>query len=417
MSAAADRTPTPDGARIMAHIEALAAISESSAGLTRRYLTPQHRRANDQVAAWMQDAGMTVREDAVGNVIGRYAGDDADAPALMIGSHLDTVIMAGKYDGMLGVVTAIECVRTLHARGVRLPFAIEVIGFCDEEGARFHSTYLGSRAVAGTFEPSLLERQDDDGIRMAEAMVAFGLDPGRVAEAARPADELLGYLELHIEQGPVLDKQGLASAVVTAIAGATRWVVTVAGAAGHAGTVPMALRRDALTAAAECALAVEDVARSFDATVGTVGRFAVAPGASNVIPGTVEFSVDLRAAEDRRRSELSAEIERRWREIATRRRVEIDIETVHEASSVACAPRLRRQIAAAIAREQGDIVELPSGAGHDAAAMAALTDVGMIFVRCHGGVSHDPDERIAAADAEAGARILLDVIEHFDPTG
>jgi allantoate deiminase len=377
MSSDSPLQTTSIGAEIMDRVEALAKISESSDGLTR------------------------------------YPAQNDDAPTLMIGSHLDTVIMAGKYDGILGVVTGISCVRALHNRGKHLPFAVEVIGFCDEEGARFQSTYLGSRAVAGTFDGALLECSDENGIRMHDAMIAFGLDPSRIQEAARYPEELLAYIELHIEQGPVLEEQCLATGVVTGIAGANRFVVTVNGAAGHAGTVPMHLRRDALLAAAECSLAVETIVQEYRNTVGTVGRLEVSPGAPNVIPGQVVFSVDLRSTEDHLRLNASADIERQWHDIALRRGVEINAELMHAAPSARCAPHLQRQIAAAIARAEERVLELPSGAGHDAAAMSAVTDVGMIFVRCTGGISHNPDEAIMAADAEAGAQVLLDVIENF----
>ncbi len=217
------------GAEIMSRIDDLAALSESPDHLTRRYLTPEHRQANDLVGQWMREAGMTVRQDAVGNIIGRYEGVSEGLPAIIIGSHLDTVVMAGKFDGMLGVVTGIACVGGLNRQGRRLPFAVEVIGFADEEGVRFQSTYLGSRALTGRFEQMLLARRDAVGISLAEAMTAFGLDPARIGAAARQAQDVLAYLELHIEQGPVLEGQGLPVGVVTSIAGATRLVVTLAG--------------------------------------------------------------------------------------------------------------------------------------------------------------------------------------------
>jgi allantoate deiminase len=290
---------------------------------------------------------------------------------------------------------------------------VEVVGFADEEGARFQSTYLGSRALAGTFDTTLLERRDGDGISMAEALRAFGLDPGRIGDAARKPEDVAAYLELHIEQGPVLESEGLAVGVVTAIAGATRLVVTVAGVAGHAGTVPMALRQDALMAASECVLAVEKVAAARSNGVGTVGRMRVEPGATNVIPGKVTFSVDLRAAEDEPRKAAVAELDSRLREIAARRSVDVSVETVHEAASITCAPRIVEQIDQAI-EEQGErVFRLPSGAGHDAAAMADITDVGMIFLRCKGGISHNPDESITQDDASAGTSLLLKIIENF----
>jgi allantoate deiminase len=407
------KLPHHVGAGIMARIGELAVLSESPGGLTRRYLTTEHRQANELVGGWMRDAGMNVHQDAIGNIVGRYEGVSESLPALIIGSHLDTVVMAGRYDGMLGVLTGIACVQSLCERGIRLPFAVEVVGFADEEGARFQSTYLGSRALAGTFDTTLLERRDGDGISMAEALRAFGLDPGRIGDAARKPEDVAAYLELHIEQGPVLESEGLAVGVVTAIAGATRLVVTVAGVAGHAGTVPMALRQDALMAASECVLAVEKVAAARSNGVGTVGRMRVEPGATNVIPGKVTFSVDLRAAEDEPRKAAVAELDSRLREIAARRSVDVSVETVHEAASVTCAPRIVEQIDQAI-EEQGErVFRLPSGAGHDAAAMADITDVGMIFLRCKGGISHNPDESITQDDASVGTSLLLKIIENF----
>ena len=398
---------------IMSMIEALAAISETKDGLTRRYLTAEHRRANDLVHEWMTSAGMKVWQDAAGNVIGRYEGEREGLPAVMIGSHLDTVVNAGRYDGMLGVVTGIDCVRSLEHRGLRLPFAVEVIGFADEEGARFQSTYLGSRAVAGTFDTKLLSRRDQEGTSMADAMSDFGLEPARIGEAARDPGDVLAYLELHIEQGPILEAEGIAAGVVTAIAGATRLAVMVDGLAGHAGTAPMGLRRDALAAASECVLALERIAASHPSTVGTVGQMSVLPGASNVVPGRVMFSIDLRAAEDSFRQAAMNELYIRLNEIAARRNVEIFREIVHEAPSVACSDAIMTRIEDALSAEGQRVLRLASGAGHDAAAMADLTDVGMIFLRCEGGLSHNPDEAITESDALTGGRILLRVLESF----
>ena len=361
----------------------------------------------------MREAGMQVHQDAIGNIIGRYEGKRAGAPALLIGSHLDTVVMAGKYDGMLGVVTAIQCVQDLHRRGVQMPFAIEVVGFADEEGVRFQSTYLGSRAIAGTFRKELLEARDSDGMTMANALRAFCLDPNQINTAAKRPEDVIAYLELHIEQGPVLESMDEPVGVVTAIAGATRRMVTLSGVAGHAGTVPMGHRQDALLAAAECALAVEEVASQRTHCVATVGRIEVAPGATNVIPGSVTFSIDIRADEDVKRIEALAELDPWLEKIADKRGCTLNVETVHEANSVACAPWIVRQIETAISTDESRVVRLPSGAGHDAAAIADLTDVGMIFVRCAGGISHNPDETITEADASTGAELLLRVIENF----
>ncbi|MDW8469750.1 MAG: hydantoinase/carbamoylase family amidase [Burkholderiales bacterium] len=269
----------------MQRADALARFSELAGGVTRVSLSPEQRAANEAVLGWMREAGMRARLDAVGNCVGRYEGERDDLPCLMIGSHLDTVRDAGRYDGILGVLAGIECVHALAAAGVRLPFAIEVVGFADEEGVRFGTTFLGSKAVAGTFDPAALEATDRDGVRLADAMRAFGLDPARIGEAAHPRGSVLAYAELHIEQGPVLEAEGLPVGVVTAIAGATRYRLEIEGVAGHAGTVPMRLRRDALAAAAECALAVESRAAADPDIVATVGILEALPGAMNVIPG------------------------------------------------------------------------------------------------------------------------------------
>jgi len=359
---------------------------------------------------------MRAHIDAIGNVCGRYEGERPGLPCLMLGSHYDTVRDAGEWDGPLGLITAISCVANLNRNGRRMPFAIEVVGFADEEGVRFASTLLGSRAVAGTFDESVLSARDQAGIALRDALKDFGLDPGHIGVAARRRRELLAYLELHIEQGPVLEEQQLPVGVVTAIAGATRLSVRLAGMAGHAGTVPMALRRDALTGAAECIGAIEEFCRTDDGgLVGTVGYIHAAPGATNVIPGQVSFTMDIRAPTDQRRKRAVTDMVRRIEAIAKRRKLELQLNVTHENRTVPCAPWLKEQIAEAIAAEGFRVFELPSGAGHDGMAMIDVADVGMIFVRCRGGVSHHPDEHVELADADAGARVLLRIIENFRP--
>ena len=406
-SAAPPLLPPDCGDRLMRRLDALAEISESDGALTRRFATPEHRRANDLVADWMRQAGMAVHEDAIGNVIGRYEGERPDRPAIMLGSHLDTVVDAGRYDGMLGVLSGLAVVEHLYASGRRLPLAVEVIGFADEEGVRYQSTFLGSRALAGALEASMLELVDRDGLALGEALRAFGHDPERLADAIRPPGTLAAYLEVHIEQGPVLEHEGLGVGIVGAIAGATRLAVTVNGEAGHAGTVPMALRRDALAAAAECVLAIESLCANDAELVGTVGELEVVPGASNVIPGRVRFTVDLRSPRDARRHEAIAELERRFGEVAGRRGAEIAIEPVHAADGIVCDAAVTRHLERAIADCGLEPRTLTSGAGHDAMVMAGLTRTGMIFVRCRGGVSHNPAESITAEDAALGAEVLL----------
>jgi len=408
-------TTEPSGTRIVERCEALARCSEETAALTRVFLSPEQRAAAGLVQGWMREAGMGARVDEIGNVVGRYEGAAARAPCLMLGSHLDTVRNAGKYDGMLGVVAAIDCVHALHARGVRLAHAIEVVGFADEEGVRFGSTLLGSRAVAGTFDAKVLDGRDARGLSMREALRDFGLDPAHVGRAARRREDVLAYAELHIEQGPVLEAEGLPVGVVTAISGATRYTVDVQGMAGHAGTVPMSLRQDALAAAAECVLAVEARCRSESDVVGTVGRIEAAPGATNVIPGTVRFTIDVRAPLDSQRRAAAADVEAAIAAICARRDVGVTIARTYEERTTACAPWLQEQIGLAIAAEGLPVRRLASGAGHDAMAIADLTDVGMLFVRCRGGISHNPLEAITAEDAALSARVFLRFAENFRP--
>src|SRR5258705_13635565 len=404
------------GQEIVRRIDALSAISETPAHLTRIFLTPEHRAAADLLLSWMQEAGMVSHLDAIGNVCGRYEGDRPGLPCLMLGSHYDTVRDAGKWDGPLGLITAISCVGAMHKRGQRWPFAIEVTGFADEEGVRFASTLLGGRAIAGTFDESVLGVRDSAGTSMRDALSRFGLDPDHIGAAARARSELLAYLELHIEQGPVLESQDLPVGVVTAISGATRLAASLTGMAGHAGTVPMPVRRDALAGAAECIVAIEEFCRTGrSGLVGTVGSINALPGATNVIPGQVSFTIDIRAPSDAHRKLPVTHNVRQIEKIARRPKLQLQIEVTHENRTVPCAPWLKDQLSEAIAGEGYRVFELPSGAGHDGMAMIDIGDVAMLFVRCRGGISHHPDEHVELADVNAGARVLLRLIENFRP--
>jgi allantoate deiminase len=404
------------GDEIVGRIDLLATISEMPEQLARIFLSPEHRTAADLLLTWMREAGMAAHLDAIGNVCGRYEGDRPGLPCLMLGSHYDTVRDAGKWDGPLGLISAICCVADLNRRGRRLPFAVEVVGFADEEGVRFASTLLGSRAVAGTFDESVLNAPDHGGVSMRDALIKFGLDPEQIAAAARARRELHAYVELHIEQGPVLEQQNLAVGVVTAISGATRLAAKLTGMAGHAGTVPMAMRRDALAGAAECIGMVEEFCKTDQAgLVGTVGTIDALPGATNVIPGLVSFTLDIRAPTDPHRQRAVADIVRRIEAIANRRNLALQLDVTHENRTVPCAPWLKAQVAGAVAAEGHPVFELPSGAGHDGMAMIDITDVAMLFVRCRGGISHNPAEHVELADADAGARVLLRLVENFRP--
>lgn len=401
--------------RILRRIGELAAISDSPDGLTRICYSPEHRRAADLILAWMTEAGLAARMDEIGNVIGRYEGETPGLPCLMLGSHFDTVRNAGKWDGPLGVLTALECVAEIARTGARLPFALEVVGFVDEEGVRFSATLLGSRAIAGTFDEGVLEAKGADGLTMREAMAAFGLKAGAINKAARRRGDIHAFVELHIEQGPVLEAEDLPAGVVTAISGASRFMIELEGMAGHAGTVPMHLRRDALAGAAECISAIERLCRGEAGLVGTVGQIGAEPGATNVIPGRVRFTADIRAPGDQLRRDAVAAVIDAIDEIASLRGLKARITKTHENGTALCAPWLRDQLGAAIEASGHRVLELPSGAGHDGMAMIDITDIAMLFVRCRGGVSHHPDEHVSEEDVAAGARILLRFIEHFRP--
>ena len=404
-----------DARRVLERIDALASCSSEDGALTRVFLSPQHRAANKLVAGWMREAGLTPRIDAIGNAVGRYEGERPGLPCLMLGSHLDTVRNAGKFDGMLGVVVAIECVAALHRAAVRLPFALEVVGFADEEGVRFQSTLLGSRAVAGTFDADVLQAVDAEGISMADAMRSFGLDPARIRNAARSRDEVLAYVELHIEQGPVLEREGLPVGIVTAINGAARFAIEIIGEAAHAGTVPMIGRRDALTAAAEAVLAVERLCTIQPDLVGTVGRISAFPGALNVIPGAAQLSIDVRSADDATREDAERAIENALDGICARRGVQLRMTRLHASRATPCAEWLMGQLATVISARGMRVRKLASGAGHDATAMRDLADVAMLFVACAGGISHNPREAANADDIAAGGEVLLQFIRDFKP--
>jgi allantoate deiminase len=403
------------GAWIKAMVDGWAGYSEDEEHLTRVFLSPQHKACAQAVMSAMRAAGMTARLDAIGNVVGRYEAAGDGAKTLITGSHIDTVRDAGAYDGNLGVALPIACIAELDARGQRLPYAIEVIAFGDEEGVRFPTTLSGSRSIAGTFDPAVLSVTDAEGVRLRDALTAFGCDPDAITGEARRRETVAAFVEVHIEQGPVLEAEGLPVGTVTAINGASRFAITVEGMAGHAGTVPMHLRRDALAGAAEMIAAIEARAAAEDGLVATVGRLAVTPGAINVIPGKAEFSLDIRAPEDLQRQAAVSALEATLAAIARRRGLSIRVERLYEEGAAGCHPGLMDQLDAAIARQGLRPLRLASGAGHDAMALAALCPIAMLFVRCGGGISHNPLESITAEDAEAAARVFLDFLEHFNP--
>jgi len=408
--------------KIMQRIETLARITDEPGRLTRTFASPAMRRANGLVAKWMRAAGMETRVDAMGNLIGHFEAKSEDgkkpssilhpssSPRLLLGSHLDTVRNAGKFDGPLGVMLGIACVGELRRKKTQLPFAIEVVGFADEEGVRYQSAYLGSKVLAGSFDAKELRRKDAAGIALAAAIKIFGGNPEKLKSARLDPKNLLGYLEAHIEQGPVLEGKNLAVGIVTAIAGQTRAHVTFIGHAGHAGTTPMARRQDALCAAAEFILATEKLARKTPGLVATVGQLKAEPGASNVIPGEVKLTLDLRHAKDSIRRSAHLALKKNAFQIAHRRKLKIDGEVVHETAAVACSEKLSGLLALSVRRHQKKVLRLPSGAGHDAAIMAGITPAVMLFIRCKNGISHHPNESAKAEDVRVALGVMSDFI-------
>jgi allantoate deiminase len=386
---------------ILERCDDLAVLSSRPDRLERVHLSPQHRAANDLVARWMAEAGLSTWQDAAGNQCGRLEGSTPGLPALLLGSHIDTVPDAGRYDGMLGVLLAIAVVDRMRRSGVVLPFALEVVAFSDEEGTRFGTALLGSRALAGTWNEHWWQLTDINGITLADAFQDFGLDPARLPGAFRRSESLVGYLEAHIEQGPQLEDADRRLAVVTSIAGARRFSLTVTGTAGHAGGTPFDRRRDALVGASELVIAIERLSNE-TGTIGTVGRLQAFPGGVNVIPGRVELSLDLRAEFDADRDACLANIRATAEEICARRSLSFAVTETYRADAVTCDPELQAAIAAGI-RSTGDADPMVfwSRAGHDGVAVAALTPFAMLFLRCRGGISHHPDEHVAAADVAA----------------
>ena len=404
------------GDRILEQADQLARFSESEHGITRTFLSRSHEKAARYLLSLMRDAGMHCEIDALGNVVGRYLGESAAAPTILCGSHQDSVVDAGRYDGLFGILSPIACIAELHRQRRRLSHAIEVVAFGDEEGVRFDVTMIGSAAMAGSFDPVWLDRRDAAGITMREALESFGGNPDHWAEVKRDPKQLACFVESHIEQGPVLLDQGVPVGVVSAIAGVSRVRIAVIGVAGHAGTVPMPLRRDAYAAAAEMALAIESVAlERADQVVATVGKVAVAlGGAVNVIPGRVEFTIDLRSGDDGKRIDALAEVRMRCETIAAKRQCQLQWETFFQLSAAPCDQRLQQRLADAISKRGIEVHRLPSGAGHDAMKFNGTVPIAMLFVRCgNGGISHNPAEIMTAEDADIGTAVLLDFFESF----
>ena len=396
-------SPAPDFAahalKVLNRCDALARFTEDPPRIQRTFLSAPMRACYNEVKAWMQTAGMNTRLDAGGNLRGLYPADTADAPKLLLGSHLDTVPNAGRYDGILGVVLALSLIELLNKQP--LPFTIELLAFSEEEGIRFGTPFIGSRAFVGTLDEATLYRRDTNNISIREAVSQFGLDPSKIPDAAiNPSDNAFAYLEFHIEQGPVLEYLNLPLAIVDAIVGQSRFDLHFTGAANHAGTTPMNLRRDALVAAAEFAVAVEKHAIATPDLVATVGILEPKPGAVNVIAGECRATLDLRHRDNARREKSAQTLHRLANEIALSRSVTLSIKTTLEQSAVPMDAYLISQLESAFAKSNLTPHRMPSGAGHDAQILAPQIPSAMVFLRSPGGISHNPAESVLVADVE-----------------
>ncbi len=396
-----------DGERLWRRLFELAEIGkQEGGGITRLSFTEEERAAKELVASYMGEAGLTVHEDAAGNLFGRREGRDPDAPAVLVGSHLDSVYNGGNFDGPLGVLAGVEVLQSMNERGVQTEHPVEVVSFTDEEGARFSFGMVGSRALAGTLSPEDLHHEDEQGTSIAEAMRGAGLDPGAIDRAARPKGSVKAYVELHIEQGRLLENEGLSVGIVTGIAGPLWLRFILEGEAGHAGTTPMRLRRDALAAAAHIMGQIETEASRTGTTVGTVGQLSLSPGGINIIPGSVEFPLDLRDIDERVRDEVERRIVEGARRLCEERGIGLNVDTLQRVAPVPCS-ELVQSAAKGACEELGlEPYFLASGAGHDGMQLGDLCPMGMIFVRSKDGVSHNPAEWSSQSDCADGANVL-----------
>jgi allantoate deiminase len=401
-----------DGERLWRRISDLGEIGKQrGGGVTRLSFTEEERAAKDLVASYMEEASLSVYEDAVGNLFGRRDGRNPRSASILIGSHVDSVYNGGNFDGPLGVLAGIEVLQTMEKQGMETEHPIEVVAFTDEEGARFSLGMVGSRALAGKLTAEDIETYEDgDGVSVAEAMRAYGLDPEKIGDAARPEGSVRAYVELHIEQGRVLESEDLPVGVVTGIAGIVWLRFILEGETGHAGATPMNLRRDALAAAAEIMGLIEAEATKTGTTVGTVGQLDLEPGGINIIPGEVRFSLDLRDIDEGVRDRVEARIMEGAEEVCLRRGVAPAVETLQRVAPAPSSDPVRGAAERACERLGIRVHELPSGAGHDGMQLADLCPIGMIFVRSREGISHNPDEWSSKEDCAAGAEVLYHTV-------
>ncbi|SFC65379.1 allantoate deiminase/N-carbamoyl-L-amino-acid hydrolase [Bacillus sp. OV322] len=412
------KTATVNKERLNSHIEQLGEIGKTNDnGVQRLALSQEDKEARLIVSEWMRDAGLTVFHDHFGNLIGKKKGSNPKLPPVMIGSHIDSVRNGGKFDGTIGVIAGIEIVKSITDANITHEHPIEVVAFCEEEGSRFNDGLFGSRGMVGKITPQDLKKVDDNNQSRYEALktFGFGINPDDIEQSVRNIGEVKYYFELHIEQGPFLEKNGHAVGIVSGIAGPAWSKIKLTGEAGHAGTVPMGLRRDPLVGAAEVIQAVENLCMVAGApTVGTVGRISAFPGGSNIIPESVEFSLDIRDIDLKRRNDIIRKIERKIHEVSQARELEYNIERYVDALPVKCSDNLVQSLQQSCQNLGINAPLMVSGAGHDAMLLAEITEVAMVFVRCRNGISHSPKEWADIEDITNGTEVLYEtVLKHI----
>ncbi|MGK5507938.1 M20 family metallo-hydrolase [Brevibacillus formosus] len=399
--------------RLQKRIEQLAQIGKiGETGVCRLALSAEDRAGVELVRSWMEEAGLQTRIDDFGNLIGRMAGKDEQAPILMIGSHIDSQPYGGKYDGVIGVLGGLEVVQTLKEQGLMPAQPIEVVAFCDEEGCRFQKGLFGSKGIIGMLDPMDLERTDKNGVTRRQALIDFGCDPDRLEASIYPEGSIGAYLELHIEQGPILDDAKEAIGIVSAISGPLWWTVELTGFAGHAGSVPMPMRKDALVGAAKVILAVNELAKLDPQapTVGTVGHLEVFPDSRNIIPERVRFSIDLRDIDLKRRDEREQALREAIELAAVEGGLQYTITEDTNSDPRYCADWIKAIMHEESSKLGASVRELMSGPFHDALALSYVCDYGMIFVRCKDGISHNPQEYAAYEDVALGTELLYKTV-------
>ena len=400
--------------KIMQRINTLALISDDDNCINRIFGTNAFIKGRDTIFEWMNDAGLQTTIDNISNVRGKLLSDNANAKTLVIASHYDTVINAGKFDGPLGVLMGLDLLEQIIQAKIKLPFHVELIAFSDEEGVRFHTTYLGSKVVAGLFDKNVLNKKDENGITLQDVIQKLNRRTNQLDKDAIAKNNWLGYFEIHIEQGPVLYEKNIPIAVVNGIAGQQRLEIVFKGMAGHAGTVPMNMRSDALCAASEFILELEQFALEHKKNlVATVGKLNIINAASNVIPGEVVFSLDIRSADENVLSAAYKQIEIICCDVCKKRKIKFEWNLIQESKPILCSKEMNKLLSSSIKKSGYEVIELVSGAGHDAVAISEVSPVAMLFVRCFKGISHNPLENVELNDLAAAIKVSDNFIQEL----